>query len=83
MGDLPFELVYAKIFDYAKPALTLAIAGPGVREFIISDGNVPSANPVDPILIHAAVNTVLRSFIHLDTVRITHAVSVESTENTL
>jgi hypothetical protein len=78
IGDLPFELVYSKIFDYAKPSLTLAIAGPGIREFIISDANVPSGNPVDPILIHAPVNTVLRSFIDLDTIRVTHGVSVGS-----
>jgi hypothetical protein len=77
-GDAPFELVYAKIFDYAKPGLTLSVAGPGIREFIISDGNVPSGNPIDPILLPASVNTVLRSFIDLDTVRITHAASVGS-----
>jgi hypothetical protein len=77
-GDLPFQLLYSKIFDYAKPALGLAIGGPGIREYIISDANVASGEPVDPILIGAPVNTILRSFIDIDTTRVTHAVSVGS-----
>jgi len=77
-GDLPFQLIYNKIFDYAKPALGLTVAGPGVREFLISDANVASGDPVDPILINASVNTNLRSFMDIDTVRVTHAVSVGS-----
>ena len=78
VGDLPFQLIYAKIFDYAKPALSLAVAGPGIREYIISDVNVPSGNPIDPILIDAPVNTILRSFMDLDSSRVTHAVNVGS-----
>ena len=77
-GDLPFELLYSKIFDFAKPALGLAIAGPGFREYVISDQNVASGDPVNPILINAPVNTVLRSFMDVDTVRVTHAVNVGS-----
>ena len=77
-GDLPFQLIYNKIFDYAKPALGLAVAGPGVREYLISDANVASGDPVDPILINASVNTLLRSFMDIDTIRVTHAVSVGS-----
>lgn len=77
-GDLPFELLYSKIFDFAKPALGLAIAGPGFREYIISDQNVASGDPVNPILISAPVNTILRSFMDVDTVRVTHAVNVGS-----
>lgn len=77
-GDLPFHLIYAKIFDYAKPALTLSVAGTGIREYIITDVNVPSANPIDPILIDVPVNTVLRSFMDLDFSRVTHAVNVGS-----
>jgi hypothetical protein len=77
-GDLPFQLLYSKIFDYAKPALGLAIAGPGIREYIISDANVASGESVDPILISTPANTILRSFMDIDTVRVTHAVNVGS-----
>lgn len=77
-GDLPFQLIYNKVFDYAKPGLGLTVAGPGVREYLISDANVASGDPVDPILINASVNTNLRSFMDIDTIRVTHAVSVGS-----
>ena len=77
-GDHPFELIYSKFLDYAKPALGLAVGGPGIREYVISDANVASGDPVDPILINAPVNTILRSFADIDTVRVTHAVNVGS-----
>jgi hypothetical protein len=79
-GDLPFQLLYSKIFDFAKPALGLAIGGPGFREYVISDANVASGDPVDPILISAPANTLLRSFMDVDTVRVTHAISVGSAQ---
>jgi len=77
-GDLPFQLIYNKIFDFAKPALGLAVSGPGIREYLISDVNTASGEAVDPILINASVNTILRSFMDIDTIRVTHAVSVGS-----
>jgi hypothetical protein len=77
-GDIPFQLVYAKVFDYAKPALTLSVAGAGLREYTITDVNVPSGNPIDPILIDAPVNTIVRSFMDVDSTRVTHAVNVGS-----
>ena len=77
-GDLPFQLLYSKIFDFAKPALGLAIGGPGIREYVISDANVASGEPVDPILIGANANTILRSFMDVDTIRVTHAINVGS-----
>ena len=77
-GDFPFMLYYSKIFDWAKPALGLAVAGPGIREYVISDVNVASGEPVDPILVNASVNTILRSFMDVDTIRVTHAVNVGS-----
>ncbi|MDB5247243.1 MAG: hypothetical protein JWQ40_1637 [Segetibacter sp.] len=79
-GDLPFELLYSKIFDFAKPSLGLAVGGPGIREYVISDQNVASGDPVDPIYINAPVNTVLRSFMDVDTIRVTHAVNVGSAQ---
>jgi len=79
-GDHPFEIFYSKFLDFAKPALGLAIAGPGIREYIISDANVASGDPIDPILVNAPVNTILRSFVDIDTIRVTHAVNVGSAE---
>jgi hypothetical protein len=81
-GDLPFELLYTKFLDFARPALGLAVAGPGIREYLISDANVSSGEQVDPILVHASSNTILRSFMDLDdTTRLTHAVNVGSADN--
>jgi hypothetical protein len=77
-GDLPFTLYYSKVFDFAKPALGLAVSGPGIREYVVSDANVPSGEQVNPILIGAPVNTILRSFMYLDTTIVTHAVNVGS-----
>ncbi|MEP7373162.1 MAG: DUF1080 domain-containing protein [Chitinophagaceae bacterium] len=77
-GDISFELIYAKIYDYVKPGFALSVAGPGIREYLISDANVASGETVDPILINAAVNTNLRSFMDIDTIRVTHAISVGS-----
>lgn len=77
-GEHPFELLYSKFVDFAKPALGLAIAGPGIREYVLSDANVVTGEVVDPILINAPVNTILRSFVDIDTIRVTHAVNVGS-----
>ena len=80
-GDLPFELIYSKFMDWAKPTIGLAVSGPGIREYMMSDANNVSAEPVDPILIHAPTNTVLRSFMDMPGgTRITHAVSVGTPE---
>ncbi|WP_460940350.1 family 16 glycoside hydrolase [Spirosoma humi] len=64
-GDLPFELFYAKFVDWAQPALGLTVAGPGVREFVISEGAGSNGEEVDPIMIDAPNNTVLRSFMDM------------------
>ncbi|RYZ48014.1 MAG: DUF1080 domain-containing protein, partial [Sphingobacteriales bacterium] len=81
-GDHPFEIRYSKSMDWAKPAVALQVSGPGIREFLISDQNTNGGDPVDPILISASTNTVLRSFIDLPEKRIVHAVSVGSPEGT-
>jgi hypothetical protein len=80
-GNLPFELMYAKYVDWAKPSLIISATGPGIREFLISDGSIPSAEEVDPILVDAAEKNMLRSFMDLPVGgRVTHGVSVGSTE---
>jgi hypothetical protein len=79
-GEFPFDLYYSKFVDYAKPALGLGIAGPGIRDYVITDANVASGDPVDPILINAPVNTIVRSFVDIDTSRVTHAVNVGSAQ---
>lgn len=78
-GDLPFEMVYSKFVDWARPNLGLRISGPGVREFVASDASVAGGDAVDPIYLDAPQNTLLRSFVDLPgRYRVTHAVSVGS-----
>lgn len=80
-GDHPFELLYSKTVDWARPALGLTVSGPGIREYLLSDANVSNNDPVDPILINATSNTVLRSFSDLPGgIRVTHGVNVGSPE---
>jgi hypothetical protein len=87
-GDLPFELTYSKFVDWAKPALGLAVAGPGIREYVISDRNSGESSDVDPIIVDAPTNTILRSFMDLPgeknsqgrNIRVVHAISVGSPE---
>ncbi|MBN8826004.1 MULTISPECIES: family 16 glycoside hydrolase [unclassified Spirosoma] len=87
-GDLPFELLYSKFVDWAQPALGLTVAGPGVREFVISEGAGSNGEEVDPIIVEAPTNTILRSFMDMPgekntqgrTLRVTHAISVGSPE---
>jgi len=79
-GDHPFELFYSKTVDWAKPALGLTVAGPGVRECLLSDANVSNNDPVDPIIINAASSPIVRSFSDLPGgIRVTHGVNVGST----
>lgn len=64
-GDLPFELLYSKFQEWARPAIGLAVVGPGIREYAISEGGNRGGDEVDPIIIDAPTNTVLRSFMDL------------------
>lgn len=87
-GDVPFELLYSKFVDWAQPALGLAVAGPGIREYALSASSISNGGEVDPIIIDTPTNTVHRSFMDLPgdnttqgkRVRVTHAVSVGSPE---
>ncbi|WP_317046579.1 3-keto-disaccharide hydrolase [Adhaeribacter arboris] len=82
-GDLPFELLYAKMEADERPGIGLTISGPGIRDFMVGDADASSGrrNTVDPILVDAPTNTILRSFMDLPgqpRTRVVHAVSVGS-----
>ncbi|MGX5818915.1 family 16 glycoside hydrolase [Chitinophaga lutea] len=78
-GDTPVEILYARTGDWGSPSLTLALAGAGLREFTI--GDAPAPDQTDPIVVDAAVNTVLRSFMDVPgQAKVVHAVSVGSPE---
>ncbi|HZF66079.1 MAG TPA: family 16 glycoside hydrolase [Chitinophagaceae bacterium] len=78
-GDLPFQLLYSKFVSWTKPALGLVVAGPGIREYLISDVTTSTNEVVDPILLEAPGNTILRSFMDLPGgPRLVHAVNVGS-----
>lgn len=86
-GVAPFELLYSKYEDWVEPGLGLTVAGPGIREYFISDGEGNFEEPVDPILVKATENTLLRSFMDLPVnekpggYRVTHSVNVGSPLN--
>jgi Domain of Unknown Function (DUF1080) len=81
-GDWPFEFIYSKYIDWAKSSMALNIAGPGIREFTISDAaSISAAGEADPVLVNATENTILRSFTDLPAGgRISHAVNAGSTQ---
>ncbi len=92
-GEMPFELVYSKYIDWVDPALGLNVAGPGVRDYIISDEISSRGEVVDPILVNATENTILRSFMDIPKRakadngqqeegghRVTHSINVGTTE---
>jgi hypothetical protein len=77
-GEFPFELLYAKNQDWTNRSLSMAISGPGVREYTLGDVVATGGN-ADPIFVNAPVNTVLRSFMDIPGgTRVVHAVSVGS-----
>jgi len=87
-GDHTFELFTNKRDGWMKPALGLWISGPGFREVALhSKSSAIAGSSTDPILINAATNTVMRSFMDVKkgakskSQRIVHAVSVGSPSN--
>jgi hypothetical protein len=88
-GNMPFELLYTKLVDWAAPSIGISVEGPGTREYVIGDiySGSGGREPVDPILLDAPVNTMLRSFMDLpsadvngENIRVVHAISVGSRE---
>ncbi|MEX2512823.1 MAG: DUF1080 domain-containing protein [Cyclobacteriaceae bacterium] len=81
-GNHEFEILYAKIQDWAAPGLSLSIEGPGLRETQLTNINSTFGRPTDPILVDPKERPVLRSFMDLPELpRVTHAVSVGSEDN--
>ncbi len=64
-GDLPFELVYSKAVEWTKPNLSLIVNGPGVREFALTNPEAEGVEETDPILVDAATQPLLRSFMDI------------------
>jgi hypothetical protein len=79
VGKVPFELVYSKYMDWVEPGLGLAVAGPGLREFQLTNSNSVQRNEADPILVDPKEKPLLRSFMDVPGYgRVTHAVSIGS-----
>ncbi len=77
-GEVPFELVYAKIVDWITPSFTLLTEGPGIRAYEMTTDFTTNEIP-DPILVHAPETTLLRSFMDIpDGPKVVHAISVGS-----
>src|SRR5690554_285282 len=65
--------------DWVEPGLGLAIAGPGIREFQVTNSNSVQRNEADPILVDPKEKPLLRSFMDVPNYgRVTHAVSIGS-----
>jgi hypothetical protein len=81
-GTHPFEVVYSKYVTWVDAGLGLTVAGPGIRETIISDeDDFQQARIQDPIIKEASNNTTHRSFMRLpENEVVTHAISVGSPE---
>lgn len=78
-GTHALELLYAKTEDWGRPALSLYVSGPGIRNYLATDANTLMGDITDPILIDGNSTPVLRSFMDLEgSGRVTHAVSVAS-----
>ncbi len=86
-GDHKVEIYLNKRDGWLRPVLGLWVAGPGFREVPYHTvGSTLGGSPADPILVQAANNTVLRSFMDIRNAegkrqRIVHSVSVGSPAN--
>ncbi|WP_229216618.1 family 16 glycoside hydrolase [Dyadobacter sp. 3J3] len=87
-GDHNIELFNNKTEGWMKPVLGLWVSGPGFRETSLNTlSSGATGGGVDPILVTAPTNTVMRSFMDFKktptskNTRIVHAVSVGSPSN--
>jgi hypothetical protein len=80
-GEWPFEMIFTKIQQWGKPSLSIAVSGPGFREFLLSDADDAAAESTDPIFVDARATKLLRSFMDIPGKRVIHAVSVGSDNN--
>lgn len=78
-GTYPIEVVYSKYISWERNSLGLSISSDDVREYLVSDPSSIIEEAVDPIMISASSNTIMRSFMDLPGgKRVVHAVSVGS-----
>lgn len=78
-GSYPLELSYSKYVSWERPALGLSIQSNDIREFLVSDPGALVDQATDPILVEAANNTIMRSFMDIPGgKRVVHAVNVGS-----
>jgi hypothetical protein len=87
-GEHTLELFNNKTEGWMKPVLGLWVSGPGFRETSLNTlSSGATGGGVDPILVTAPANTVMRSFMDFKktpaakNIRIVHAVSVGSPSN--
>ena len=77
-GDLPFEYVYAKNTEWARPSLGLFIEGPGVRFMPLHGlGSLKLSNPENPVYLNEGREAVIhRSFLTFGKSKVPHGISV-------
>ncbi len=79
-GEVPFEVRYAKVYEWVTPGLSVRVEGPGFRMTELADATVNVSSMVDPIYLEAP--EVLRSFMDIpEEGRVVRAVSVGTREN--
>ncbi|MCL6260935.1 DUF1080 domain-containing protein [Aquiflexum sp. TKW24L] len=80
-GTVPVEILVSKTKDWSDTGLELYVSGPGLREIALSKSVTRQMWSTDPILVDQQDVPMLRSFMDLpDGKRITHALSVSSTQ---
>ncbi len=80
VGTFPFDLRYAKVYEWVPAGLSVGVEGPGIRLTELADATAIVSNVVDPIYLDAP--NILRSFMDIpDEGRVVRAVSVGTESN--
>lgn len=81
-GEVPFEILYARVGSWGDPNFELSVSGEGLRSSLLSDNNTIGQGGGTTIYVKAHEKPLLRSFMDLPNgTRITHGVSVSSLAN--